>query len=132
MKQPNAVLFIAAALVAGGACAKLPAQSDDAKAKAAETAARTAWTDKVGAFQTCKVQDKVVGQYRAEAQKQGKAAPPAQQTTPCTDPGPFVYTPPDARPLEASGAHSPAGNATQPPSQTAPHADAAGSAPKKP
>ncbi len=36
--------------------------------------------------------------------------------TPCADPGPFAYNPPEQKPLEASGAHSPAGNATSPPS----------------
>ncbi len=41
------------------------------------------------------------------------AAPPL---TPCADPGPFAYVPPEQKPLEASGAHSPAANATSPPS----------------
>jgi hypothetical protein len=40
------------------------------------------------------------------------AAPP----TPCADPGPFAYNAPEQKPLETSGAHSPAGNATSPPS----------------
>lgn len=35
---------------------------------------------------------------------------------PCADPGPFAYAPPEQKPLEASGAHSPAANATSPPS----------------
>jgi hypothetical protein len=39
-------------------------------------------------------------------------APP----TPCADPGPFAYNPPQQTPLETSGAHSPAGNAASPPS----------------
>jgi hypothetical protein len=34
----------------------------------------------------------------------------------CADPGPFAYAPPEQKPLEASGAHSPAANATSPPS----------------
>ena len=41
------------------------------------------------------------------------AAPPL---TPCADPGPFAYVPPEQKPLESSGAHSPAANATSPPS----------------
>jgi hypothetical protein len=41
------------------------------------------------------------------------AAPPV---TPCADPGPFAYAPPEQKPLETSGAHSPAPNATSPPS----------------
>lgn len=35
---------------------------------------------------------------------------------PCIDPGPFAYTPAPEKPLETSGAHSPAGNAATPPS----------------
>lgn len=35
---------------------------------------------------------------------------------PCADPGPFAYNPPSQTPLETSGAHSPAGNASSPPS----------------
>src|SRR5687767_3598530 len=35
---------------------------------------------------------------------------------PCTDPGPFAYNPPEQKPLEASGAHSPSGTAASPPS----------------
>jgi hypothetical protein len=41
------------------------------------------------------------------------AAPPL---TPCADPGPFAYAPPEQKPLETSGAHSPAANASSPPS----------------
>ena len=40
------------------------------------------------------------------------AAPP----TPCTDPGAFAYNPPEQKPLETSGAHSPSGTAASPPS----------------
>jgi hypothetical protein len=39
------------------------------------------------------------------------SVPPA-----CADPGPFAYNAPEQKPLETSGAHSPAGNATSPPS----------------
>jgi hypothetical protein len=35
---------------------------------------------------------------------------------PCADPGPFAYNPPEQKPLEASGAHSPTGTAASPPS----------------
>jgi hypothetical protein len=35
---------------------------------------------------------------------------------PCADPGPFAYAPPEQKPLESSGAHSPAANASSPPS----------------
>ncbi|KQT09694.1 hypothetical protein [Ramlibacter sp. Leaf400] len=40
------------------------------------------------------------------------ASPPA----PCTDPGPFAYNAPQQKPLESSGAHSPTGTASGPPS----------------
>jgi hypothetical protein len=99
--------------------AKLPAPSDEAKAKAAEAAAKTAWTGKVDAYLLCKSQDKVSAAYR----KTHKDAKPAAADLPaCADPGPFSYTPPEAKPLEASGAHSPAGTATSPPSTKAPAA----------
>lgn len=49
------------------ASAKLPPPSDEAKAKAAETAAKTAWSGKVGAYQLCKSQDKVARAYLAGA-----------------------------------------------------------------
>jgi hypothetical protein len=52
------------------------------------------------------------------------AAASATPTTPvawsspaaCSDPGPFAYNPPEQKPLETSGAHSPAGTAASPPS----------------
>jgi hypothetical protein len=40
----------------------------------------------------------------------------AQTVPACTDPGPFAYAPPAQKPLETSEAHSPAANATSPPS----------------
>ena len=121
--------FLAFALAAAGAAAKLPAPSADAKAKADEAAAKAKWTDQVAAFKLCKSQDKVVGKYRAEAPKQGKTVKPAASTPPCTDPGPFAYTPPDQKPLEASGAHAPAGTATTPPATGVPQTPAPGKKP---
>lgn len=100
--------------------AKLPALSDDAKAKAAEAAAKSAWSDKVGAYHLCQSMDKVADSYRKGAKSSGKEAPAPVATPACTDPGPFVApTPVAQKPLEASGAHSPAGNATSPPSVNA-------------
>jgi hypothetical protein len=87
------------ALLAGSALAKLPALSDEAKAKAAETAAKTAWTNKVGDYLLCKSQDKVAAAHVAQAKKDGKPVTPVA-TPACADPGPFVYAPPGA----ASGA----------------------------
>jgi hypothetical protein len=88
-------------LVAGTAFAKLPPLSDEAKAKAAEAAAKTAHTNKVAEFQLCKSMDKVAAGYAAAQKKAGKAVTPTA-TPPCADPGPFVYTPP--APAAAPGA----------------------------
>jgi len=117
-------LVIAVALVAGSAFAKLPPPDDAAKAKAAETAAKTAWTNSVANYQLCKAQDRVATHYRTTAAKAGKSASAPASTPPCTDPGPFAYTPPEAKPLEAAGAHSPPKTATSPPSTTTPAAAA--------
>lgn len=105
------------------ALAKLPALSDEAKAKAAEAAAKAAWTAKVDAFQLCKVQDKVAASYFKTAKAVGKEPKPPMTVAACAEPGPFAYTPPEAKPLEAAGAHSPAGNATSPPNTKLPDAN---------
>ena len=102
------------------ALAKLPAPSEEAKAKAAEAAAKTAWSNKVANYQLCKSMDKVAAAYHAQAKKEGKAVKPPSATDTCPDPGPFVYAPPP--PLEAAGAHSPAKTATAPPSTNTPAA----------
>jgi hypothetical protein len=115
------VAVLTAALLAGPAGAKLPPLSDDAKAKAAETAAKAAWTDKVGLYQLCKSMDRVADAYRKSPKAAGKDSPPGPTATPCVDPGPFAtpVTPAASKPLEASGAHSPSGTATSPPSNNA-------------
>jgi hypothetical protein len=114
-----------AALLAASVVAKLPAPSDEAKAKAAEAAAKTAWAGKVDAFQLCKSQDAVVA-YAAKANKAaGKPAKVAAATPPCADPGPFVYTPP-APPV--AGASAPAAT---PVAAAAPAAAASAAAPAK-
>ena len=84
------------------ALAKLPPLSDEAKAKAAEAAAKAAWGDKVAAYQLCKSQDKVAATYAADAKKAGKEIKPSTATPPCADPGPFVYTPPAPAPAPAA------------------------------
>jgi hypothetical protein len=104
------------------ALAKLPALSDEAKAKAAEAAAKTAWTGKVEAFQLCKAQDKVAASYFKTAKAAGKDTKAPTPAPACAEPGPFVYTPPEAKPIEAAGAHSPAATATSPPSTKQPDA----------
>lgn len=113
------------ATVATFAVAKLPVPSDEAKAKAAETAAKTAWSGKVDVYQLCKSQDKAAASYYKLAAATNKPAKPAAATPPCADPGAFVYTPAAAatvaiaappKPLEAAGAHSPTATAASPPS----------------
>jgi hypothetical protein len=84
------------------ALAKLPAPSDEAKAKAAEAAAKSAWGDKVAAYQLCKSQDSVAAGYYAGMKKAGKDAKPSVATPACADPGPFVYTPPAPAPAVAA------------------------------
>lgn len=85
-------------LAFGAALAKLPAPvlSDEAKAKAAEAAAKTAHGNKVADFQLCKSMERVAVRYQAEAKKAGKEVKPPTETPPCADPGPFVYPPPAA------------------------------------
>lgn len=132
------IFVVASSLLAGFAVAKLPPPSEEAKAAAAETAAKNAWNDKVSSFQLCKAMDRTVESYRRSATTAGKAAPPAS-TTPCTDPGPYVaaapgapstapsaITPAASKPLEAAGAHSPPGTATSPPNTNRPAAEIAG------
>ena len=114
---PLAALFALA--LAGPVLAKLPAQSDEAKAKAAEAAAKTAWSDKVGAYQLCQAMDRVADDFRKKAKAAGKEASAPAATPACADPGPFAITPTAAKPIEASGAHSPAGMAVSPPSTNA-------------
>ncbi|VTU24971.1 hypothetical protein H4CHR_01500 [Variovorax sp. PBS-H4] len=110
--------------LAASAFAKLPAPPDtpEAKAKAAEAAARTAWSGKVEAYKLCESQDKVAAKYRADAAAAGKQLAPPPSLPPCADPGPFAFTPQEQKPLEASGAHSPPGNASSPPSNNQPAA----------
>lgn len=119
-------IVIACGLVlAGTAFAKLapPPATPEAKAKAAEAAARTAWSSKVDAYQLCQSQDRVAASYRASAAAAGKQLPAPPATPPCADPGPFAYVPPEEqKPIEAAGAHSPTENASKPPSTTAPAA----------
>jgi hypothetical protein len=113
--------MIALGLCTGVALAKLPPLSDEAKAKAAEAAAKTAHGDKVAAYKLCQSMDKVAATYLADAKKTGKDIKPVA-TPPCTDPGAFSYTPPSQKPLEAAGAHSPPGTAATPPNTKAPAA----------
>ncbi|WP_421956310.1 hypothetical protein [Polaromonas sp.] len=105
------------------ALAKLPPLSDEAKAKAAEAAAKAAWAGKVDAYQLCQSQDKVAASYYKTAKAAGKDAKPPLATPACANPGVFAYTQPEAaKPAEAAGAHSPAATAASPPSGKQPDA----------
>ena len=108
--------------------AKLPAAPPEAQAKASEAAAKTAWSDKVAAFQLCRSMDRVADSYRKTAKAAGTETKPAAPTPPCTDPGPFAAAgaASSPKPLEASGAHSPAATATSPPSAKATQAQLKG------
>ena len=118
------------------AVAKLPPLSDEAKAKAAETAAKTAWADKVSLYKHCLVTDRIANTYRktgaaapasiatataasvstaAGAAPSGPAATATAVSAPiaipaCADPGPFVAPVlAAAKPPDVAGAQSPPG-----------------------
>ena len=125
--------FLSTSLLVLGAHAKLPAPSDDAKAKAAEAAAKTTWSNKVATYQLCKSMDQIAAHYFAQAKQAGKSVKPADAgAAACAEPGAFVYTPtpptPPTPPLEAAGAHSPAATAVGPPNSKVPQTP--GPAPK--
>lgn len=100
-----------AVFVAQGAWAKLPAPApldDAAKAKAAEGAAKTAWTGKFDAYQLCKSMEKSAANYVKTATAAGKTPKAATATPPCADPGAFAYTPgAPAAPAAAATAAAP-------------------------
>jgi hypothetical protein len=91
------LIFVAlSTLLAASSFAKLPAPvlSDEAKAKAAEAAAKTAYNGKVDGYKLCLAMEKTAAHYLKTAQSAGKATKPATATPPCADPGAFVYPPP--------------------------------------
>jgi len=99
MKTSMKTLSVGAVLVLLGSTgwAKLPtpAPSDEAKAQAAQAAAKKAWAGKVDAFKLCKAQDKVVAHYKKMpvAKDVKGAAKATGASSSCADPGPFVYAP---------------------------------------
>lgn len=97
----------AVSMTALNAIAKLPAPSDEAKAKAAEAAAKTAHAGKVDGYLLCKYQDKTAVSYYKTAKAAGKETKPAATLPPCADPGPFVYVP-AAAPGNSAAAPAPA------------------------
>ena len=126
MKRTAALtlLALAGALACQTASAKLPAPSDEAKAKAAEAAARTGHTGKVDSYKLCLAMDRVAGIHLAAVKRSGKAVSAPVETPACGDPGPFSLAPPEVKPpIEAAGAHSPTATAKAPPSSLTPAAD---------
>ena len=96
------ILLVLSALAIGfSAAAKLPAPSEEAKAKAAEAAAKTAHGNKVADFQLCKSREKVAAHYYKTNGK-GKAAPTA--TPACVDPGAYKPAETAAAPAAATAA----------------------------
>ena len=102
---PLSTLIVAAA-VALPVVAKLPALSDEAKAKAAEATAKAAWTDKVGLYQLCKSMDRVADGYRKIAGRGGQGSPGAERGA-VRRSGPYAapVTPAASKPLEAPAPH---------------------------
>ena len=105
------------------ALAKLPPPSDEAKAKAAEAAAKAAWSDKVGAYQLCQVagprRRRTTAPRRADG-RQGRrrrrdADAAVRRSRARSQPRRSRRAGVTSR-SRPSGAHSPPGTATSPPS----------------
>ncbi len=112
---------VLASLFSVSAMAKLPALSEEAKAKAAEAAAKTAHGNKVADFQLCKSREKVAAHYYKTAKASGKQTTPPVATPPCADPGPFVAAAPAApTAVAAAPGAKPAAPAAAPAAATAP------------
>ncbi len=124
--RPAIAVFIG--LFSVSVFAKLPPATEEAKAKAAEAAAKTAWSDKVGLYQLCVSMDRTAAAYRKSTKAAGKPVPAPVATPACADPGPYVsqLAPAASKPLEAAGAHSPPGTAVSPPSTKATASEIAG------
>jgi len=100
------LLLVTGLALSGLALAKLPAPSEEAKAKAAEAAAKTAHGNKVADYQLCKSREKVAAHYYKTT---GKGKPASKEATPaCADPGPFKYE------AAAAAAPAPAAPAAKP------------------
>ena len=110
-------------MVAGLAFGKLPDPSAAASAQTKEAAAKSVWSDKVDQYKLCLSGDRVADSYRRGLRAAGKTVPIPTATAGCVDPGPYsAQSPAVAKPLEASGAHSPPETAASPPSTNVPAA----------
>jgi hypothetical protein len=101
-------IALAVLMMTGLAVAKLPPPDETAKAKAAETKNKTAWSDKLAAYKLCLAQDRVAAQYLKE-----KGKPKPEVSVPaCTNPGSYVALQAsttnvgvaDSKPVPAAGA----------------------------
>jgi hypothetical protein len=126
------ILIAATAFLAGAAFAKLPTPvlTEEAKLKAAETAAKTAHGNKVADFQLCKSREATAAHYFKTAKAAGKETKPATDTPACADPGAFVFPPP-AAPAAPATAAAPAPAAPATTAAAAPAKPAAPAAPVK-
>lgn len=120
MKARTLLTALGFAMATAAVHAKLPPPSEEAKAKAAEAAAKTAHTGKVDGYKLCLSMDRVAKTYQEQAKKDGKAINPAVATPPCADPGPFVYTPPAPASAPAVAAAPATVTATAPAAPAAP------------
>jgi hypothetical protein len=110
----SVIVFLAGTALTMAAVAKLPAPSDEAKAKAAEAAAKTAHAGKVDAYKLCKSQDKVAAHYQKGSKTASKDKKDAVATPACADPGAFVYVPAAAASAPAAAAAPAAQTAAAP------------------
>jgi hypothetical protein len=108
------IMIATAALLAATAFAKLPTPvlTDEAKAKAAEAAAKTAHGNKIADFQLCKSREAAAAHYYKTAKAAGKDTKPPTDTPACADPGAFVFPPPPAPAAAAVPAAAPAAATT--------------------
>jgi hypothetical protein len=113
--------LVLASLFSTSVMAKLPAPSDEAKAKAAEAAAKTAHGNKVADFQLCKSREKVAAHYYKTAKAGNKSTTPPVATPACVDPGAYVAAAPAAASAVAA---APAAGAKPASSSAAPAAPA--------
>ena len=118
MTKTHALSLPLAILLAGlvtSVCAKLasPPMTDEAKAKAAEAAAKTAHGGKVDNFKLCLAMDRAAAAYFAHAKQAAKEVKPATATPACEDPGAYVTSAPtpagaDGAPKASTAAVAPA------------------------
>lgn len=83
------LLTVALSLGSTAALAKLPPPTEAQQLKAEQAKAKTAWSDKVAAYQLCRAQERAAARYLGGMKSKGKDVPAPVPTAPCADPGPF-------------------------------------------